>query len=402
MATTTTLRNLIIQPMSDRGSQLAVWAQDVIVSGLPTKLMYYKVFDSHPVWDFTNGTQIIRQINTGTQQAPVNVNIPVLGLPREFTYNKNGELLLWFTSLEGITNAPLITDQTDVTLNTWEPTAFRVYTAPNGSPTNVQFDPITVNTIGVTGANTTIPTEKTPIIEVLTDVNNGYGAATGPSTLVAEFNHDSTGNIVLDASGRKSITQDGSGNRHIGRLVLPFQPNAFGPGIHAFGLSSSTPPFTVTLTLNYTSGNPIATGATVRVIPGNVNQVVPTNMFTPAITLSSPLALTYVWLVITTGGSQFQNVTSVTILAGDPSTYNPALNNATAGAAPSYFVYLLAAIVGNGTTFESMAVTQINSGNVTAFPQQVFILGKSTPPPGAEPFDRYWIWATLQTGPLNY
>lgn len=146
------------------------------------------------------------------------------------------------------------------------------------------------------------------------------------------------------------------------------------------GVGSSAPsdacPFDITV-------SPNGSNFDVSLRPGTVNQMIPSNLFTP-ITVSG-VASSFVKLHCTTNGT---GVTGVTVTA-DATPSSPIIPTPSVGS--TTFDILIGVILPGGTSIKTLGYC----ASIRATLSQVFTQDKSDPPaPGISPYIRWYTWIT--------
>ena len=117
---------------------------------------------------------------------------------------------------------------------------------------------------------------------------------------------------------------------------------------------------------------------TLSVFPGTLNGLLPSNIFSPIACSSS--GLYYLKAKVTTNGKA---VTAVTLAVENG--YEDCVISAVENSAPTTLAFIIAAI-SDGDIF------QVQKTNIVITPTVAFIVSRTPPIPGDEPFVRWWTW----------
>lgn len=124
----------------------------------------------------------------------------------------------------------------------------------------------------------------------------------------------------------------------------------------------------------------------VTLYPGVVNQLLPSNIFSP---INQGISSTL--YVILTGASDGYSVTSS---AWSLESSAPAPVDATADTPPSSFTVVIGVIFWNAVT-STFTIYQIIQNNLSAQPIQWLTVSRATPEPFLSPVQYYWTWQVL-------
>lgn len=208
--------------------------------------------------------------------------------------------------------------------------------------------------------------------------------------ICAEYERNADGTVKTDSNGNPKIAlvdqsqPNSPANLKLGHLVLTFEQDFFGTGVHAWtggaAGSSRRLPFDLILTAREDSAL-----YDLDLWPGTLNQLVPTNMFSTF--TYNPTTSVFVSLACLTNGKQ---VTSCSIEVG---TSAPSVIGVLENAAPSSFSVVLGVVLGDGTVG---TVQQIQNGNFTAATEQALVQEKASPEVGLSPWIYWWTWEVTQ------
>lgn len=220
-----------------------------------------------------------------------------------------------------------------------------------------------------------------PVLEITESRDDGIIPTNG-GVLAVQYERDSTGSIIVDANGCPKISliddsgSTGGDNLKTGRIVLPFLPDYFGSGNHAWGVATAIHrPFDVVFLTPATASTP----GTFMLWPGKVNQGLPTNMFEVFPYVYSTTR--YVKLSCDTNG----RIVTMAEIISDAALPDPIF--ATEGVAQSNFDVLLAVIV-NGVVYDMWS-----GEHIAASVSQAFVVDKIPTQPGETSFNRWFTWS---------